>query len=310
MLNDLSIKIPKNLLSKSLEEDLYKYYEYLLTLKRYSNNTIISYNYDIINFLNFYDKKLLDHNDFANITVNIIRDWMSNRLEDHSANSNKRALSALKNFANYLKKNNKINHSKIFDIKSPKGAKKIPKSVDQCDIKKILNEITNINKKLWHIKRDQSLLILIYGCGLRISEALNMNIDSIKNDIINIKGKGNKERIIPLLPIISNYLYEYINLMPYKYSLSDYLFVSNLGNKYHRRTFNELIIKIRKNLNLSDLITPHSFRHSFATHLLESGAQLRGIQQLMGHENLATTERYIKVNKKKLLENYNKFAVR
>ena len=98
--------------------------------------------------------------------------------------------------------------------------------------------------------------------------------------------------------------------MPYQTLINQALFISNLGKKYHRRSFNQLLINIRRSLNLSETITPHSFRHSFATHLLEEGADLRAIQQLMGHENLVTTEKYIKINKKKLLENYDKFSIR
>jgi len=310
MINDLSIKIPENLLTQKLRKDIYEYYSFLAAQKRYASNTIISYNYDIVNFFNFFNRCNINHRDIEDISLNFIRDWLAQRLENNCNKSNSRALSAIKSLCRYLKDNNKIINCRVFEIKSPKINIKLPKAIDECDIKKILCEIENINKEIWQIKRDQSLIILIYGCGLRVSEALNLNINSINNDVINIYSKGNKERIIPILPMIKEKLYDYIRLMPYQTLINQALFISNLGKKYHRRSFNQLLINIRRSLNLSETITPHSFRHSFATHLLEEGADLRAIQQLMGHENLVTTEKYIKINKKKLLENYDKFSIR
>jgi integrase/recombinase XerC len=310
MINDLSIKIPENLLTQKLRKDIYQYYSFLAAQKRYASNTIISYNYDIVNFFNFFNRFNINHRDIEDISLNFIRDWLAQRLENNCNKSNSRALSAIKSLCRYLKNNNKIINCRVFEIKSPKINIKLPKAIDECDIKKILCEVENINKKIWQVKRDQSLIILIYGCGLRVSEALNLNINSINNDVINIYSKGNKERIIPILPMIKEKLYDYIRLMPYQTLINQALFISNLGKKYHRRSFNQLLINIRRSLNLSETITPHSFRHSFATHLLEEGADLRAIQQLMGHENLVTTEKYIKINKKKLLENYDKFSIR
>lgn len=291
-----------------------QYLSYLLTNKRYSKNTINSYLTDIIDFLFFFKEranlKNLELKNLEDFKVNDFRSWFSKRLNNHKNISNARALSAWRGFFKFLWQNSLINNSEISKIKSPKITKPIPKSVDEVDIKKILSEISKFYDEEWQIKRDQSLIILIYGCGLRISEALSLKLKSLQSDKLHITGKGNKDRVVPILPVVIKGIKEYLNLLPFDLLGDDFIYLSAKGKVYNRRSFNELLIKIRRNLNLPESISPHAFRHSFATHLLDMGVDLKAIQQLLGHTNLSSTERYTNVSKSKLIESYQKFQKR
>lgn len=285
------------------------FFEYLLVQKKYSNHTISSYENDILDFCNFlyYVKgKKVAVSVFESLDLGDYRNWLAKRLENHNNSSNARALSAVKSMFSYCNKNGLIKNDNIFKIKSPKLAKSVFKSVDEVDIEMILAEVPKFSKISWCAKRDEALLVLIYGCGLRISEALSVSKGDLTSSFVKIKGKGNKERSIPLLKIIKDRINEYLKECPFSFDSSSMIFVNQKGGLYSRRSFSALIANIRRSLNLSDTITPHAFRHSFATHLLENGVDLRSIQQLLGHESLSTTQRYTKVDKTRLLGEYQK----
>ncbi len=310
----MSTKIlPKTFCQQAVIDFLFSFLNYIESQKRYSVNTCEAYLNDINNFLSFiankYNKKI-DVKDLKNLTVADFRSWLSFRLSNHVNHSNARALSALRSFFKFLEAKKLVINDQIVKVRTPKIAKSIPKSVDKFDIDQILQAIENFHDQMWQIKRDQALLILIYGCGLRISEALLIKAADFGQDFLIIKGKGNKERLIPVIPVVNSSILAYLKLSPYAIKKDQFLFISNKGSAINRRYVNELLIKIRRSLNLPEFISPHALRHSFATHLLESGVDLKSIQQMLGHKNLATTERYTKVNKQKLLESYNKFQIR
>jgi integrase/recombinase XerC len=152
---------------------------------------------------------------------------------------------------------------------------------------------------------------LIYGTGLRISEALRVNLLALENkrDLV-VMGKGKKQRIVPLLVKVNQAINEYLHELPFDLNGYQPIFLNNNKQTMTRFDYNFLIKTIRRKLNLSETITPHSFRHSFATHLLEGGSDLRSIQDLLGHESLATTQRYTKVNRSILIDAYQKFSNR
>lgn len=289
------------------------FFEYLTIQKRYSKNTVNSYRVDILDFCHFLYQvkgKKLKINFLEKITIDDFRSWLSSRLDDHNSNSNARALSALRSFFKFLNSNEIILNKVIFKIKTPKLKKPIAKAIDEGDISLILDEVEKIGKNEWSIKRDKALILVIYGCGLRISEALNLTFNDIANDVIKISGKGNKQRIVPLINYVKKEIQKYLKSCPFDIKADDKIFLSDKAKLYNRRSFALLIEKIRKNLNLADYLTPHALRHSFATHLMQNGADLRSIQQLLGHESLATTQRYTKVDKTRLLGQYQKFALR
>ncbi len=315
MSNALQIEGSSNSEIKFLIE---KFLRFIEVERGYSWNTIESYRTDIFYFVDFLFREksgLVDKEKFESLTLHDFRKWLSSRLDNHTNTSNARAIASLRSFFRFLNQNNLLQNKEITKIKTPKIAKPIPKAVDEIDIKKIITTIHEIRKSEWQAKRDVALLTLIYGCGLRISESLSVSRRSLESpQMLIVTGKGKKQRMIPLLPVIKEKISEYLAVCPFKELVdknpTQVIFFSPKGKVYTRRDFNGLIQKIRRKLNLSENITPHSFRHSFATHLLEAGGDLRSIQELLGHENLSTTQHYTKVDKSRLLSVYEKFQKR
>jgi len=291
-----------------------KFLRFLEVEKKYSNHTVTSYRIDIFYFLDFIyrsKEKILGKNDVESLVIHDFRRYLSERLPNHNNASNARALASLRSFFRFCNQNNLLKNREIEKVKTPKIAKPIPKAVDQIDIEKIFLEIAKIQKNPWQVKRDIALLTLIYGCGLRISESLAVSKKSLENaQSLIVTGKGKKQRMTPLLPVVRKRIDEYLAVCPFPIIFEQPIFLSPKGKPYTRRDFSGLILKVRKNLNLPDTITPHSFRHSFATHLLEAGGDLRTIQELLGHESLSTTQRYTKIDKSRLLSVYEKFQKR
>lgn len=239
------------------------------------------------------------------------RGWLGERLDNHINNSNARALSALRVMFRYFEKNNILENRKIFKLKLPKLSKTLPRAIDFNDIKKIILAFENFYEEPWQCARDIAIIFLIYGSGLRISEALSINKIMLENgQSLVVEGKGQKQRLVPLIPIVKEKIDKYLELCPYKNQASEPIFVNKKNKKFLRTVFAKNIADIRKNLNLSDDVTPHAFRHSFATALLEENVDLRTIQDLLGHAKLSTTQRYTKIDKIKLIKNYQKFSIR
>lgn len=319
IINELSTNIlPKNIDEHFSGKILLKFLSFIYSEKRYSINTVKAYACDIYSFIDFLSQKIkedIDSKALQDARLVDFRGWLSFRLKNHDNISNARALSAVRSFFKFLEINYNINNNEIKKIKTPKISKPIAKSIDVVDIDKVLKYISTNHKEKWKNERDEALIFIIYGCGLRISEVLSITKNSIiqngfNKDSLNILGKGGVERVIPILPIIIKKITQYLDNLPFSINNEQVIFLNDSGKTLNRRCVNQLLINIRRNSNLSESITPHAFRHSFATHLLESGADIRSIQQLLGHKNLATTERYTKVNKAKLLDSYSKFQIR
>ncbi len=304
----------KNICDKEVNNLVADFLRFLAAEKKYSNNTINSYQTDIFYLFDFIfkeKKKVIGKNLLENLTIYDFRKWLASRLENHNSSSNSRALASLRSMFRFFNENNLIKNQEIFKIKKPKMAKPIPKAVEKFDIDKIAAAIKELHEEDWKIKRDIALLNLIYGCGLRISEALAVNKNNLENSkTLVVTGKGNKQRIVPMLAVVRSRLDEYLKFLPFELNSTDAIFLKSERKLYSRRDFSGLIAHIRKNLNLPDTVTPHAFRHSFATHLLEAGGDLRSIQQLLGHSSLSTTQRYIKVDKSRLLNDYNRLQKR
>ena len=282
---------------------------YLKDIKKYSSNTIVSYRQDLDNFINFYKsytENEIKKEDLTNIDITTFRAWLSNRKINNISNrSSARALSSLRSFFKYILKYYGIKNESIFVISSPKIPKKLSKAIDEKDIFDMLKVLSDIeNGEKWLILRDKALIILIFGCGLRISEALSiMKTDIDKNQsFLKIIGKGSKERIVPILPAVKKAIDEYLSVCPFK--IEDSIFKSVRGLPMSPRMAEKLIEKIRCYLQLPDYLTPHALRHSFATSLLNDGADLRTLQELLGHSSLSTTQLYTKVSLEQIKEVY------
>jgi integrase/recombinase XerC len=247
----------------------------------------------------------LNEQTLINLENKDFRGWLSAR-KNFSAKSNARALSSVKSLFKFLEERHKIFNEIVFKMKSPKLQKSLPRAVNENNVLKILDSIRYFRKNDWEIKRDFALLTLIYCCGLRINEAINLTDKNfIQKDKIKIMGKGKKERIIYMLPYAIKLIDIYKNSCPY--DVETFIFYGSRGKKYQATIFQKLIQNIRNLLNLDNNITPHAFRHSFATELLSNGADLRIIQELLGHKSLKTTQIYTHIDSKRIIDNYNKY---
>ena len=175
----------------------------------------------------------------------------------------------------------------------------------------MIDQVNEFHTEDWLIKRDRAVLLLLYGCGLRINEALQLNLSDFENispdsGIIKILGKGKKERIVPILERVSVSINDYLESCPFSVSSSSPLFLGKRGKRLSPRIIQRILEKIRRSLDYNPKLTPHSLRHSFATHILENGGDLRTIQELLGHSSLSTTQKYTHVDEKKIKKIFDK----
>jgi integrase/recombinase XerC len=295
-------------ITDNLSSTIQNWYNWLSYEKHYSSNTTSSYRTDLLlffQFLNNHYGDIIDKKHLKEISTQDIRAWLvllKNR--DYNITSYARYISSLKNFFNYLQKFENIENKNPHYIKIKNNKNHLPKSIGKIDAKLVLDESLNISTELWLQLRDFALITLIYGCGLRISEALSITLADIGGDFITITGKGKKQRSVPIITPVTNAINDYIKHCPYNLEKNNHIFLGARGNALNPHVFQRQIRIIRTNLGLPDNVTPHTFRHSFATHLLSNGADLRSIQELLGHTNLSTTQIYTFVDETRLLKVY------
>ena len=224
-----------------------------------------------------------------------------------SPSSVARCMSTIRNFYRFLNRTRGISNAVIKTIRSPRAQKLIPKPLDSSQAKDLLTTIKETHGEPWLIARDLALFSLLYGCGLRIAEGLSLNDADVKDlDTVRVTGKGDKQRIVPVLPSVGESIENYLNLRPFQYSPNDALFRGLRGKRLNPGVVQRRMRELRKTLGLPETATPHALRHSFATHLLSAGGDLRTIQELLGHSSLSTTQRYTKVDANRLFEVYQK----
>lgn len=280
-----------------------KYIDYLKYEKKLSENTINSYKNDLDCFKDFFKKDL----------TKINLDDMHKYLE-HLNKENKKAttvahnITVINSFYSFLINENIIATNPCTNIISPKLAKKLPNYLTEEEVDKLLN----IPLKTAYDYRNKAMLELLYATGIRVSELINLKFVNLElqDDFIRVMGKGSKERIIPISNISKKYLIEYIEI--YRKTLlkskdSEYLFINNQGNVISRVGFFKIIKKLCLENNISKNVSPHILRHSFATHLLAHGADLRVIQELLGHSDISTTQIYAHLINDKLKKDYEEF---
>ena len=276
--------------------------------KRASRHTLVSYQNDLSHFLSFLSQHLGGRITFKNLRdleAKDFRSWLASRAGEYEATSTARALSTLKSFYRYLEKQSHLKNDAILHIRGPKLKKSLPKALVEEQSAQALQTIGTLQSEEWVNKRDLALLVLIYGCGLRISEALSLQYKDIPTgDTISIIGKGNKQRMVPVLPVVKVAIADYVNECPFPFTPDSPLFFGKRGKKLDPAIFQLQIRKLRVALHLPETVTPHAFRHSFATHLLSAGGDLRSIQELLGHASLSTTQRYTHVDKTRLMNAY------
>tara|TARA_B100000965_G_scaffold69244_1_gene54594 strand:- start:1732 stop:2712 length:981 start_codon:yes stop_codon:yes gene_type:complete len=306
---------------KSIIADFRQWLFHIKDIKGYSFNTYKSYCYDVCDFFIFYQyyhQVSLSQSNLKNLDLQTFRAWVAdigaNRNYTNvykrplSARSRRRAISSLKNylkFSSIKNPNYKSSFTEIQLLKNPKIPKTLPKPISEEQIDQLINQLTKISKKKWVQKRNLALLYLLYGCGLRINEALSITKNHLTDkESLTIIGKGNKERLIPVLEIVSRSLEDYLKELPYKISNNQLIFVGDRGAPLKASAFQRDLKKARINLGLPITTTPHALRHSFATHLLKNGGDLRIIQELLGHSSLSTTQIYTEVDDVSLEKTY------
>ena len=281
---------------------------YNLNLRNLSENSVKAYSLDLRNFLhfNFQDSDIVLKTDLSSISSQTIRLWiLSLRNKSVKAASISRKISSLKNFFLWLENSHNIFNSSILRLESPKKDKKLPRPIAISDIKKLLTAFQNKKERQWIISRNQAIFLLLYTCGLRISEALDLKTDALPlGASILVKGKGKKERMVPILNITSQAIQNYKVQCPFPASSCEYVFLGIRGKRMTSRSFQKALQKARNSIGLPSSVTPHSLRHSYATHLLNEGTDLRSIQKLLGHSALSSTQIYTQIEQKRLLQVY------
>lgn len=286
-----------------MQDIVQDFLEYLTQVKGYSPHTILAYEMDIREFLDFLSKfngSDIELKDMARADTICFRAYLADRQRrGMAAKSTARAMSSLRGFYRFLANKRDIKNDAIGLISSPKIPKKLSRAIDASDVTDMHVAIRETNiKDPWIATRDWALVVLLFGCGLRISEALSLrNCDVIGHpDVLRIVGKGNKERLVPVLPAVWDALDKYMTSHPFGKMPDDYLFRSVRGLPMSARMAEKVVESLRNYLQLPDYVTPHALRHTFATTLLSGGADLRSLQELLGHSSLAATQIYTRVN--------------
>jgi len=277
------------------------FFSYLEFEKEFSKNTILSYKNDLKDFKNFLEiinksPEEVDKKDVFNYLIHLSK----KRLKPSSL---RRKISAIRSFYKFLIREEIIEKDPTDDLTFPKNEKKLPQVLTVEDIEKLINVIDN---KTLKGKRDRAIIELFYSSGLRVSEIINLKIVDIdfENNYLKCFGKGSKERIVPFGELAKRYILDYLEERKRQNINSELLFVNKRGEKLLRQYINNFLRIYSKKAKLRKKVHPHMLRHSFATHLLERGADLRSVQELLGHVDISTTQIYTHLTKDYLREVY------
>lgn len=285
---------------------------YLKIERGLSDNTINSYVLDVEKLIDFLKKN--DNTESpVNISAETIKEFIYQSAKQLNARSQSRLISGLKGFFNYLVFENYREDNPVDHIEAPKIGRKIP---DTLSLNEINTLIAAIDLSHQQGTRNKAILETLYGCGLRVSELINLKISDLffNEGFIKVTGKGDKQRFVPIMQdtqkyidIYKNEIRNHLNINPKD---SDILFLNRRGKQLTRAMIFTIIKDLAKAINLKKTISPHTFRHSFATHLLENGADLRSIQLMLGHESITTTEIYTHIDRSHLSQVINNFHPR
>jgi integrase/recombinase XerC len=278
--------------------------------RRVSDHTADAYGRDLAAFLTFLaghqgNEPGLD--DLAGLKPTDFRSYLAHRANSRIARSSiARGMSTLRNFFRFLDRTGRVHNPAVNTVKTPRLPKTVPKALDENEALDAIRTAGELYDEPWLAARDTALLLLLYGCGLRIGEALSLSCgDTPKTDTLRVIGKGRKERIVPVLPIVRDAVTAYRDICPFANDSSKPLFVGKRGKALNPGVVQRQVRRLRALLGLADTATPHALRHSFATHLLAKGGDLRTIQELLGHASLSTTQRYTVVDAARLTKVYD-----
>ena len=298
------------LCAADLAEKLHEWSDYLNFEKNMSKHTLRAYSADVGHFVKF----LFDHlgkqpslNDLSEVSIRDFRSWMSKKAMDGTSNASRaRSLSGVKSLLTWLDKQGIMHNAAINTVRSPKLPHKLPRPLHEEQAIDVIQHAGMMEKHDWVGMRNMALFTLLYGCGLRINEALSLDIKDYPRDgFLRVIGKGNKERQVPVLELVESALEDYLASCPYSNEPNRAIFLGARGQRLNQGVAQRAMRQLRVTLGLPENATPHALRHSFATHLLQNGANLREIQELLGHVSLSTTQRYTEINAEEMMRIYN-----
>lgn len=277
--------------------------------RRMADKTIEAYQRDISAFLGFLPAhlgKTIQLKHLAKLSASDFRSYLAHRRlgpDGLSSSSLARNLSALRTYFRYIERRWDIKNDAIGLIKGPRAKQRLPKPISVAASQDLIAETARSDARPWVAARDTAVLTLLYGAGLRISEALSLNANDIPlGESLRITGKGDKTRLVPILPVVNEAIEAYMRLCPHILQADSPLFRGIKGGKLGPKAIQDKIRLLRSALGLPETTTPHALRHSFATHLLAGGGDLRTIQELLGHASLSTTQVYTEVDAASLLK--------
>lgn len=294
------------------QQALRDYQSFLLIERGLAENSVENYSLDISKLINYLEANELSASPLK-ISKENLQQFIYEIAKVLNARSQSRIISGLKSFFNYLIFEGYRADNPMELIETPKIGRKLPDTLSLEEIDKL---ISCIDLSTNEGERNHAILETLYGCGLRVSELINLKISDLffNEGFIKVTGKGNKQRFVPIGEVTQQYIQEYLNnsrsLVPVQKKATDILFLNRRGNMLTRAMIFTIVKNLAVAANLQKNISPHTFRHSFATHLLENGADLRAIQQMLGHESITTTEIYMHVDNSHLKQVVNSFHPR
>lgn len=309
---------------------LEEFLKWMKDSQRASPHSLIAYQQDLTRFLAFwveYKGQEPVLKDLADLTHMDVRAWLADEnskayrqanfgqgrhTQDAAIRTRKRRLSALRSFYRYLARFYYVENNVAALVRTPKVSQPLPHPLSEKDALELSHDIAMVESSLMAQSRDIALFTLLYGCGLRLSEALGLNWGDLRNaglseqgGTLRIYGKGNKERLVPVLPFVAQALLQWKKNYPFLQEPQQPVFVGVRGKRLNPSIAQKTMRDYRRMMGLSELATPHALRHSFATHMLQNGGDLRSIQMLLGHASLSTTQRYTLMDEAGLLEVWN-----
>ena len=283
---------------------------WLAAERRASAHTVAAYGRDLALFLDFLIEHLGELPSLAAIDqlrTADFRAYLARRVQGHAERSSlARALSVLRGFVRFLHRRGLASTNALAALRSPRQRAGVPKPLTVEDATAAVDVVGEFAAIGWHSKRDIAILTLLYGCGLRLSEALGLSRgEAPLSETLVVTGKGRKQRLLPVLPVVRAAVADYLATCPHTSAADGPLFVGARGGPLNPRLVQRRMAEVRGYLGLPESATPHALRHSFATHLLGAGGDLRAIQELLGHASLSTTQRYTSVETERLLAIYD-----
>ena len=302
-------------LTPALAAAVDRWMRWLRSERRYSEHTLVGYDRDLKVFLEFMPLHLehprgqvfqVEAAHLAGLHARDFRAYLAWRLKNGLGPASlARGLSVVRGFFRFCEREDLFRNAAIHGLRTPKQPHGVPKPLTVREAKTALGKITTVSGEPWVQARDLAVLALLYGCGLRIAEALDLNRHQAPfGDVLMVKGKGGKERLVPVLPVVRHAANDYLTLCPHAVAGDGPLFLGVRGGRLDQRIIRAQMQKMRIALGLPSTASPHALRHSFATHLLAGGGDLRTIQELLGHASLSTTQRYTEVDSAHLLNVY------